>query len=66
MNKPTELDILSIKAELFKMWIRVERGQFDSRSFVGDAALQLRAALYDDDKQFFEALDKWKGFNNYK
>lgn len=50
-----------VKNILFKMWERVEIGQFDSRSFVGDTALDLRDIMYENNEsQFWEEYDIWK------
>ncbi len=59
MKKPTDLDILGIKEILFKMSSRVQSGQFDSRSFVGDIALELRGLLYDNEAVFWKDYDEW-------
>jgi hypothetical protein len=49
-----------IKIILFKMWQRVESGQFDSRSFVGDLSLELKSELYNnDDNLFWEEYTNW-------
>ena len=54
------LDAMGAKVILFKMSQRVRSGQFDSRSFVGDIALELRALLFKDEKSFWKEYDEWE------
>ena len=52
----------NIKNVLFRMWLRVEKGREDARSFVGDTALSLRDAIY-----YTENLDVfWQEYEDYK
>ncbi len=52
----------NIKNVLFRMWLRVETGREDARSFVGDTALSLRDAIYHT-----ENLDVfWQEYEDYK
>ena len=53
-----------IKRILFKMWQRVENGQFDSRSFVGDTALSLRDTLYPPSENEIEIF--WKEYKTWQ
>ena len=53
-----------IKRILFKMWQRVENGQFDSRSFVGDTALSLRDTLYPPSENELEIF--WKEYKTWQ
>lgn len=54
-------DITKIECKriLFKMWYRVEIKQFDSRSFVGDTALDLKEILFKEE-DFWKEYDLWK------
>jgi hypothetical protein len=54
------LDEMGVKTVLFKMSQRVQSGQFDSRSFVGDIALELRGLLFKDEKSFWKEYDEWE------
>lgn len=54
------LDVLGLKTILFKMSLQVQNGQFDSRSFVGDIALELRSLLFENDESFWKEYDEWR------
>ena len=62
-----QVKIIGAKNVLLEMWHRVNVGDFDSRSFVGDKALSLRDILYgqsdDELKEFWYDYDKWKENN---
>ncbi|OGV36172.1 MAG: hypothetical protein A2020_12265 [Lentisphaerae bacterium GWF2_45_14] len=44
--------LASCKRILFDMWHKVEQGQFDSRSYIGDTALVLRDAIFENEAIF--------------
>ncbi len=54
------LDAMGVKIVLFKMSQRVRSGQFDSRSFVGDIALELRGLLFKNEESFWREYDEWE------
>ena len=54
------LDEMGVKVILFKMSQRAQSGQFDSRSFVGDIALELRGLLFKDEQSFWKEYDEWE------
>ena len=60
-NVSMQVSILSVKLNLFEMWNRVDLGYDDARSFIGDTALSLRTALYDqDESMFWDEYEAWK------
>jgi hypothetical protein len=54
------LDEMGVKVVVFKMMQRVLSGQFDSRSFVGDIALELRSLLFKDESTLWREYDEWE------
>jgi hypothetical protein len=54
-----------LKIVLFKMWERVESGQFEARSFVGDLALDIRNNVYGSNTDaFWSDYESWKDKHN--
>lgn len=59
-NMKNKLLAESFKKVLFRLWKRVEDGHEDSRSFIGDLALEIQSTIYDDENKFFKEYRKWK------
>lgn len=63
-NKKQEIKEYGIKTILFQMWQRVELKLTDSRSFIGDLALNFRDTLYDrEEALFWDEYERWKSKN---
>lgn len=50
----------AIKLSLFKLWKAVEDGTYNTRSIVGDEALNMRDNLYDNEGDFWKEYGSWK------